>query len=460
MKFLFIHQNFPAQFYRLAQHLAQDPQNEIIGIGERCRVQARGVLPNITTLCYESAKEVTTQGGHPYLATLDVMVRRGLTVARILLLLQEKGYKPDVIGVHPGWGEGMFIRNVFPKVPLLVLCEYFFSPTGGSVGFDPEFKESPDFMFGVELRNTAQVATILHATVGLAPTAWQRSRYPKPLKQHIQVIHEGIDTAYMCPDPSAVLVLQPQATPGESTLVADVQDLDPAVVQEVYQGVPQPENGGAQSAESLPPPLRLGKKDKIITYLARNLEPYRGFHTFLRALPAVQRLHPDAHIVIVGGTDISYSYALPNGELYKDRYLKEVGAQLDLSHIHFLGRIPYPALKRLFNISSAHIYLTYPFVLSWSVLEAMSCEALVIGSRTAPVEEVITDGENGVLVDFFDKDALVEKIDYALSKPQDFYQIRKQARVSVLQKYRLEDCLQQRIALLQAMGRGEYSLEE
>lgn len=425
MKLLFIHQNFPGQYLHLVQHLRASGQHEIIGIGEADNIKKRGTIYGITTLGYAKPKG-PGENTHHYLQSTEAAVRRGQAVARSLLGLRDKGFMPDVICVHPGWGEALFIRDVFPQTPILMFCEFFFNAYEADMVFDPEFPTTPDAQFAVRVRNAPQLLSLPTANALLSPTAWQLSRYPAAFRQEIQQIHDGIDTDYMHPDSGATLRLEPQGSPGESRLSPDGS-------------------------------LTLSRKDKIVSFISRNIEPYRGAHMFLRALPDLQQRHPDAHILIVGDDSASYSRSLPDGQTYKKIFLKELEGRLDLSHIHFLGKIPYNALRDLFRITTAHVYLTYPFVLSWSVMEAMACESLVIASRTEPVLEVIRHKHNGLLVDFFNPRELAGTLDAALSNPRGLDPLRSAARETITRDYNLSTCLERHTALLEDLAAGAYS---
>lgn len=442
MRILFIHQNFPGQYLHLARRL-RDEGHAVTALGEAKNIKNRGVIEGITTIGYptpEGAGDAT----HHYLKSTEAAVRRGQAVARSLLELKQKGYVPDVISAHPGWGEALFIRDVFPGAPLLLFCEFFFRAGEADLGFDPEYRSSPDWDYSVRIRNAPQIMSLLTANACLAPTRWQASRYPPFVRERMHIIHDGVDTGYMRPDPLVSLTVQPLSTPGESC-IPDTP-APPGRQDAPERGVPEG------------PPLLLTRNDKVVTFIARNLEPYRGFHQFLRALPEVQRRHPDAHTLIVGHDGTSYSPALPGGETYKARYLAEMSGRLDLSRIHFLGRIPYPSLLSMFRISSVHVYLTYPFVLSWSVLEAMACECLVAASATPPVLEVMTDNKDALLGGFFDTNGLAERINEALAEPERFAPLRKAARQRVMRDFDLEPCLKAQAALLGDLGAGKYPL--
>jgi glycosyltransferase involved in cell wall biosynthesis len=215
----------------------------------------------------------------------------------------------------------------------------------------------------------------------MAPTRWQQKQFPAVYASRLNVVHDGIDTDLVVP------------------------------------GTPE---------------------EELVTYVARNLEPYRGFHMFMRAIPEIQKRRPGARIVIVGGDEVSYSPRLPAGETYRTRLLRELSGKINLEKVHFTGRIAYADYVRLLQRSSVHVYLTYPFVLSWSLLEAMAAGALVIGSRTPPVQEVIRDDENGLLADFFSAAELASKVDFALSKQGELKHLRDNARQTVVQRYDLK----------------------
>ncbi|MDL2210459.1 glycosyltransferase [Desulfovibrio sp. OttesenSCG-928-O18] len=448
MKLLFIHQNFPGQYKSISAYMA-GRGHEVTAIGEAAMVAQRGVIQGVQTLGYPTPAAAGEQTHH-YLQSTEAAVRRGQSVARALLGMREKGYVPDIICVHPGWGEGLFLRDVYPQAPLLMFSEFYFQAQEADLSFDPEFPYSLDWSFSVRIRNSAQLISLATADACMSPTEWQLSRYPDFIRERAHVIHDGIDCTYMHADASDSLTIQPLNITGESRVVGDVRPA-PGTPEHNVRGDAESvgpdglDTGGPYDS----PPITLTAKDKVITFISRNLEPYRGYHVFTRALPEIQKNNPDAHILIVGADGTSYSPSLPKGKTYKEMFLSEVRDKLDFSRIHFLGRISYKALRSLFRISSVHVYLTYPFVLSWSMLEAMACESLLLASRTAPVQEVIRDGENGMLIDFFDAKSMVQKITDALEKPEAFIPLRKEARRTVLKRFELNSCLLQQADLIQ-----------
>ncbi|WP_309663823.1 glycosyltransferase family 4 protein [Tabrizicola sp.] len=409
MKLLFVHQNFPGQFLYLAPEMQRR--------GHDCRVltDAKNQNPSdIPVLKYSfSPKEVdpaATRLGRNYTAMSD----RGVVIARAARKLRdEQGYVPDVIFGHSGWGETLFLKEVWPEAKLLVYAEFYYHGVGGDVGFDLEFSvPSFDQVMIAQGRAAYLAQALLHADRGLSPTEWQASRHPPKLREMIDVIFDGVDCDRLAPNPLAQFTLP---------------------------------NGSV---------LKVG--DEVLTFVNRNLEPYRGFHVFMRALPAVLAARPEAQVVIVGGNEVSYGFMPKEGGNWKDKLLAEVGDKLDLDRVHFVGKLPYDQFVDLMHVGRAHAYLTYPFVLSWSMVEAMACGALVVGSRTAPVQEVIRDGVNGRLVEFFDVESWSKALIEVLAEPERFTLLRSEAIETARRSYDLRTiCLPKQISLLTSLESGQ-----
>lgn len=404
MKFLFIHQNFPGQFRHVAKVLADDITNIVVAIGDILNIKNKPLLhPNIQMFGYESNSR-SGKETHHYIRDFEGHIRRGQNVFRLAIELKNKGFYPDVIVVHPGWGEAIFMRDIFPDARHINYFEYYYQSVGGDVGFDPEFPSTLDDQLKARVKNSTQLISLVSSDQGLSPTQWQKERYPKEFHSKIRVIHEGIDTNYLKPDVDAWIKI------GEKQ-------------------------------------FKVG--DEVVTYVARNLEPYRGFHCFMRSIPKLQALRPDAHILIVGGDDVSYGRRAVHFSTYRQQYIQELDGYVDWSKVHFLGKLPYVDYLKILQISAAHVYLTYPFVLSWSMLEAMSVGCILIASATTPVKEVITDGQNGFLVDFFNSNDLAEKIAEVLAEPSKCSIIRTLARQTIIDKYDLfSHCLPEMIGFL------------
>ena len=273
------------------------------------------------------------------------------------------------------------------------------------MGFEPETAPGLEQRANLRCRNMLHLTNLEACDVGISPTHWQRSLHPAAYHHKITVAHEGVDTRLMAPDPAARYTL------------ADGRVLTPG--------------------------------DPVLTYVARNLEPYRGFHRFMRALPEIQKRCPEAVAVICGGDGISYGRPPEGAATWREKLLAEVGPRLDLSRVVFTGQIPHTDFRSLLQVSAAHVYLTYPFVLSWSVLEAMSCGCLVLGSATPPVQEVLRHGENGLLFDFFDAEALAALVERALARPGDHAALRQQARQDMVSGYDIQAGVARYMDLLQ-----------
>src|SRR5688572_18442130 len=390
MRLLFVHQNFPGQYRHLATHFARQRGNQVVALGEKPNLLRQRQLPGVKTFGYEVKSEAAG-----FEAPVVRAIHRGRAAAAAALQMRRAGFRPDVIFTHLGWGEALFLKDVFPEAKVLLYCEFFYNARGGDMGFDPEYPASRESLLRLRVMNAPLLMSLDASDWGMAPTRWQERQFPAHHRARMSVVHDGIDTDIVTP----------------------------------------------------------GKPDEeLITYVARNLEPYRGFHIFMRAIPEIQKRRPKARIVIVGGDEVSYSAKLPAGETYRSRMLKELDGRIDPSRVSFTGRIPYSAYLDLLRRSSAHVYLTYPFVLSWSLLEALSAGCLVVASRTAPVEEVIRDGENGLLVDFFSPEGIAARVDEALS--MDAEPLRQRARQTVVERYDLRRvCLPAQVALVASLKR-------
>jgi glycosyltransferase involved in cell wall biosynthesis len=420
LKILFIHQNLPGQFRHLMTHYGRVANAEVIGLGAAARIRENFAQPiqgtNVYGYAFTPRREQPVQTA---LRATDLAMRRGVAVAKSLKALRSQGVRPDVIYGHPGWGEMLYVRDVFPEARIVSYCEFYFNRIGQDYGFDVEFAPLPEDDFQVRTENMSHAVSLLASDLGISPTRWQQSRYPAEFRSKIATIHDGVDTRVVRPDPAATVTL--------------------------YGG-----------------DLTLTPRDEVITFASRNLEPYRGFHIFMRALPELLRRRPNAQVLIVGGDHVSYGRPL-KGRTYREHLLGEVGSAIDQSRVHFLGHLSFAEYLRVLQISTVHLYLTYPFVLSWSMLEAMAAGCVVVGSRTAPVEEVLSDGENGLLVDFFDRGQLVDTVATVCAERDAYTAMRRAARATVVNRYDLQTCcLPRQIALLESqfglpVGRQTFS---
>ena len=390
MDLLFLHPNFPGQFRRLAQALAQESGVRVWGMGDASWIGTGAGLPGVEVIRYP-AVAAAPEEAHPWVRGFEQSVRRGVAVIERLAELKRGGFEPDVIVTHPGWGDAYFVRDYFPGADVIGLFEYYYHPRGADVGFDPEFPTRVDDIFRLHVTNSAQLLALESCHRGVCPTPWQKGLYPAAYQSRLQVLHEGIDT----------------------TRVA------------LHEG----------AQFTLPDGRTLRKGDEVLTFVSRCLEPYRGFHQFMRALPRILRERPQAQVLVLGENSAHYGPQPPGAGGWKEVYQAQLRDQVDWQRVHFLGALPYDRYLSVLQVSSAHVYLTYPFILSWSMLEAMSAECLLIASDTAPVRDVVQDGENGFLFDFFDTAALARLAIEALSDPEAFADMGKRARQTIVERY-------------------------
>jgi glycosyltransferase involved in cell wall biosynthesis len=386
MKILFIHQNFPGQYRALAPSMVK-LGHEVMAISSRKETSLQGI-PNVS---YDNGRG-SSKAIHPWMPSTEAAVIRGEAVARTLTQLMKNGFTPDVIVGHAGWGEMMLVRQVAPHARITSFCEYFYNGKGSDVDFDPEFAAAPDAVLRCHVRNLHLTSSLVDSDVGLSPTEWQASQFPAFLRQRIEVCHDGIETHRLTPRDDAWIQL------GRDNIKAQMGD-------------------------------------EIITFINRNLEPMRGYHSFMRSLPYILSERPNARVILLGGSEVSYGPAPATGGGYKAQFLREVQDKIDLSRVHFVGQVPYATMVNMLRVSAVHVYLTVPFVLSWSMLEAMSLGCCVVGSATPPVQEVITHGQNGLLVDFFDPEAIARQVCDVLDRPKDYKDIRRAARAHVVEHY-------------------------
>ena len=390
MKILLVHQNFPGQFLHLGPALAARG-HEVLALTDE-----KNTRPTpLRVVKYRTPEKMTCS--QPFATGYADHVERGYLAARGARALRDRhGYTPDVIFGHSGWGETLFLKEIWPEAKLLVYAELLYRTRGHDIGFDPEMTQDLDgSRFGTIARSAHLAMGILQCDAALSPTRYQAGSFPAELQSKISVIHDGIDTDVMAPDPAASFTLP---------------------------------NGRV---------LRAG--DEVLTYVSRSLEPYRGFHVLMRALPEVMAARPDAQVVMIGGDGTSYGGKPRDAETWKAKLLAELDGKLDLDRIHFLGRVSYDDYRRVIQIGRVHGYLSYPFVLSWSLTEAMSAGAYIVGSDTEPVRELIRDGENGRLVPFFDREALATALIRGLSGADpDAARLRGAARQTILDGYDLK----------------------
>ena len=406
MDILFIHNNFPGQFVHVAQAFARRPGTRVFAVGG----PTAKPIKTISTAAYRFPQELP-KAGHPLTERFNSDVIRGeLAASAMQRLKKETGCDPALVVGHSGWGETLFAPDLFPNAKHATFCEFFYNAAGSDVGFDPEFPEAGlRTSLRVRTKNAAMLTSLAASDMGLSPTEWQKRQHPTFLWDRIEVCHDGVDTVAAAPKANARYEL-PEAK------------------------------------------LTLRPRDEIITFVNRQLEPYRGYHIFMRALPEILKQRPNAQVLIVGGDGVSYGRKAPDGQSWKNIFFDEVRDRLDLSRVHFLGNIPKPDFLALLQVSTCHVYLTYPFVLSWSLLEAMAAECLIVASGTPPVREAITDGETGRLFDFFDVNGLTDLVVDSLARRDELQHLRRAAREHAVATYDLAKvCLPRQMGLFDGL---------
>ena len=399
MKILFLHPNFPAQFRHLAATLGKNKKNQVMfGTNRR-----EGQIEGVTKVLYEKSRTARAETHH-YVRPLENAVLEGQAVYRLAQTLREKRFSPDIVYGHSGWGPTLFVKDIFPKAKLLCYFEWFYRAHGSDADFDPSDPLNADDEARIRIKNAPILIDLYSCDRGLSPTNWQRQQFPQEFHNKIKVHHDGIDINYFQPVPEAKLVL-PRMN------------------------------------------LDLSHVDELVTYVARGMEPYRGFPQLIETISILQKKRPNCHFVIVGKNRVAYGKSLPNGKTYKDAMLEKF--PLDRNRVHFTGLLPYDEYLKVLQASSVHVYLTRPFVLSWSMLEALCTGCLIVASDTPPVKELIQDGVNGLLVDFFQPQEIAARVIEALDNPARMAHIKKRARETIVDKYDLAKLLPQHLDWIQ-----------
>jgi glycosyltransferase involved in cell wall biosynthesis len=389
MKIVFVHQNFPGQFGRLASIFASEG-HEVVALG----TVPKCAIPGVAYYPYSPVPGPDPSAFENRFAPVIPHARRAYGAANQARALARQGFHPDLVVVNTGWGENLFLKDVWPRARHVAYFEYYYNAVGQDVDFDPEFPvQSEETIWRLRLKNAMQLAALDVADAAVAPTRYQRDTFPTYLRDRIDIIHDGIEAHTLVPDPGVGIRLAPDAKP-------------------------------------------LTRQNPVVTYVTRNIEPMRGSHVVLESLPGLLALDPELRVIVVGGTEeVSYSARPPKGKTWLDIFRARVKGPVDWSRVHFVGRLPYDQLVRVLQVSSAHLYLTYPFVLSWSMIESMALECRIVASATAPVQEVIRHGENGRLFPFFDTEALVEQVRDTLGDPERSAEMARAARRDALERY-------------------------
>jgi glycosyltransferase involved in cell wall biosynthesis len=364
MRILFAHKNFPAQFGAFGDWLAGQGW-EVAYLTQR----EGATSPGMRVVACPADHRPPSEGVHRYVRPLEGAVLTGQAFARAAVDLDRAGFRPDIVMAHAGWGVGTFLKDVWPGTCAVPYFEWYYNwPYPDLTPYDAEVADPLDARARNRIRNTPLWADFSTATRALCPTRFQAAQFPEWIRAGLTVMHDGVDTDLH--------------SPGEGG--------DRAIL--VRWGVPA-------DAE-------------ILTSITRGMEPHRGFPETMRAIALLQKRRPKLHALIGGEDRVAYGAQLPEGESWKKRMLAEL--DLDLARIHFTGLLSRADMVAVMRASDAHVYLTVPFVLSWSLLDAMACGCLLVASDTAPVREFVEDGVTGLLVPPHDPVALAARIETAL----------------------------------------------
>ncbi|MEM7709803.1 MAG: glycosyltransferase family 4 protein, partial [Pseudomonadota bacterium] len=404
MKILFVHQNMPGQYREMLDWLRRQGGHDLVFLTQR---KDYPDLPGVRKVVYRP-HHTPAKDAYGLSKVWEEATGYGYGAAQAALALKAEGFVPDIVLGHTGWGELLFMKQAYPDVPILGFFEYYYMERGGPVNFDPEEAVSETSRFLLHARNAVPNSNIHVVDRGLAPTRWQRDTFPMAFHDKLYVCHDGIRTDRLGPDPDVTL---------------DLGRVGP-----------------------------ISRDDEIFTYVARNMERTRGFHVFMRALPRILEARPNARVLVVGGSGASYGKASAAEGGFRAEMEREVGHLIDWDRVHFLGQVPYAHFQKIVQIGHCHIYLTMPFVLSWSLLEAMAMEATIVAADVAPVREAITHGETGLLVDFFQPEVLADRVAEVLADPGGHAHLGRAARAHVVEEYDfLTRCLPRHVEQINAL---------
>ena len=404
MNILFLHPNFPSQYLNLAAYFGRDSRHKVYFLAK----DTNGVsIPGVNLGVYKVQQP--PKGTHPYIKPIEAAVLEGQAVARALVELRQKvKFVPDVIVAHTGWGSALYVKDLYPEVPLIGYFEWYYHAFGSDVGYWPSDLVTDNDKLRIRTLNAHHLLNLTNCDVLYTPTEWQRQQFPTEFRDRMKVIHEGVDTSYHAPDPEAKLVLEK-------------------------------------------PALDLSAAEEIVTYVSRGLEPYRGFPQFMDAVRLLLKRRPKCHVVVIGADRTCYGAKPKIGNPPKETTwltLEKRKAGFDTKRVHFTGPLSHADYLKVLQASTVHVYLTRPFVLSWSLLESMSIGCCLVSSATPPVEEVIEDGVNGLLANFQAPEQIAERIEEALEKPELRARLGRAARATVIERYELKDCMRKLVNMI------------
>ncbi|TNE36776.1 MAG: glycosyltransferase [Alphaproteobacteria bacterium] len=408
MRILFLHNNFPAQYRHVATHLARNKENQVVFASLRAPFK----IPGVTNVVYKPHRDAN-ENTHHYLRSMETAVLNGQVTLRVCLELKRRGFIPDVVCSHSGWGNSLYIRDAFPNARILNYFEWFYHGEGSDADFLKSAALTLDDAARIRTKNAPILLDLAQCDWGQVPTSFQASQFPEIFHPKLSILHDGVETDFFKPDPAAP---------------RQIGNLD------------------------------LSDAAEILTYATRGMEPYRGFPEFMRAAALLMKKRPTLHVLVIGEDRVVYGRKLPEGESWGRRMVEEL--KPDPERLHFTGPLTYREYVRALQFSTVQAYLTVPFVLSWSVIESLACGAIIVGSDTAPVKEVIRHGKNGFLAPFHDHEAFAGQIEWALDNAGDLEKIRASARQTVLDHYALDKLLPHHLRLIRDVAEGHLPPRE
>ena len=398
MNILILHPSYPGQFVYLSDFLAKNPENKVVFLTKNVNQIA---IPNIKLAIYKPEREVS-KDVHNYLHYIEEAVLEGQAIVRALHSLKEQGFVPDVAIGHTGWGSMMYLKDYYPNIPIIGYFEWFYRALKSDAQWWDDEIIDIDGMAKIRTKNSHHFLSLDACDIGYVPTKWQYDQFPDEYKHKLKVIHDGISTDFLKPNKDTKLILD------------DIK-------------------------------LDLSDCPEIITYVARGFEAYRGFPQFMDSIRIILNNRPKAQVVIVGNDKVCYGPQVA-GKTYKEFEIEKGG--YDKSRVHFVGPRNRGDYLKILQASNAHIYLTRPFVLSWSMLEAMAVGCPLIASKTPPVEEVVIDGENGLLANFRSPAHIAMRVEEVLDNKSLADSLSLKARQTIIDEYEINDCLRKQVNLI------------
>ncbi|TCD58396.1 glycosyltransferase [Synechococcus sp. BS55D] len=403
MRILFSHNNFPAQFRRLAPALA-DQGHDVVFLAQNREWHAPPTA-GLRLKVYTPHRQGAGEALHPYLRRFESCVLQGQAVFRACEQLRQEGWEPDWIINHVGFGNGMYLSDAFPQARRIGLFEWYYNSSGADVDFLRRGPLEPDRALRLRTWNAQTLLELADCDLGVVPTRWQLDQFPEHLRSRLRVIHEGID-------------------------VTALRSLK-------------------SSQRNRPPCLPESPNLEVLTYVSRGFEEYRGFPQAMQTIALLQAQRPHLHVLIVGSDVVAYGGVRADGRSW-GAWAKE-DLELDPSRTHWMGALQTEQYHDVLACSDVHLYLTVPFVLSWSLLEAMAAGCALVCSATPPVQEVLEHEVSALLVDFFSPQAQAAAIGQLLEDPGRRSMLAS-AAIEAAAPYQSETGLEAWIRLLSAYG--------